>query len=255
MTYLSRVILFGLLLTVAGCVSSTTPQATGFDATTTDSTVAASAAGAASATAHGAIPVAQTLTAPVNTAPSSGEYRIASQDLVEVTVFRVPDLSKVVQVNSGGDISLPLIGDVPAGGKTVAELERDIAARLKKDYLQNPQVSVFVKEAAGQRVTVEGAVGKPGLYPASGSTTLMQVVAQAGGLQRIADPRGIVVFRYVNGKRQAAKFDFEAVRKGNADDPLILGGDVVVVDQSGIRAAMQDVRESLTLFGLFTPLI
>jgi polysaccharide export outer membrane protein len=183
------------------------------------------------------------------------EYRIAPQDVLEVTVFRVPDLSKTVPVSGSGRISMPLIGEVQAAGLTVAELETDIAAKLAADYLQSPDVSVFVKDAVSQRVTVEGAVNSPGVYPTDGATTLLRVVALAGGLDRIADTRGVVFFRTIAGTRQAAKIDNPAIRAGTAADPPIVGGDLVVVDESGAKAAMRNVRESISLFGFFVPFI
>jgi polysaccharide export outer membrane protein len=185
----------------------------------------------------------------------SNEYRIAPQDVLDITVFRVPELSKTVPVSAGGTISLALIGDVEAAGKSPAELESIIAAKLQADYIQSPDVSVFVKDAISRRVTVEGAVKSPGVYPTDGTTTLLQVVALAGGLDRIADSRAIVIFRNVQGTRQAAKFDFKAIRAGSAEDPPILGGDVVVVDESGAKAAMRNITESMAFFGLFTPFI
>lgn len=188
-------------------------------------------------------------------APAAQDYRISATDVLDVTVFQVPELSKSVRVSESGQISLPLIGAVPAAGSSVAELEAEIAGRLSARYMQNPDVSVFVKDAVSQRVTVEGAVSKPGIYSATGRTTLLQMIAVAGGLDRVADERGVVVFRYVNGKRQAAKFDYKAIRAGTTDDPVLAGGDVVVVDQSGPKAALRNVRESISLFGLFMPLI
>ena len=188
-------------------------------------------------------------------AAASTDYQISATDVLEVTVFQVPELSKSVRVSESGQITLPLIGAVPAAGKNATELEAEIAARLSAKYLQNPDVSVFVEDAVSQRVTVEGAVSKPGIYSATGRTTLLQMIALAGGLDRIADERGVVVFRYVNGKRQAAKFDYKAIRAGTTDDPILAGGDVVVVDQSGAKAALRNVRESIGLFGLFMPLI
>jgi polysaccharide export outer membrane protein len=185
----------------------------------------------------------------------ANDYRISPLDVLDISVFQVPDLTKTVQVSSGGAITLPLIGAVTAAGKTVQELEKDIAAVLGAKYLQSPQVSVFVKEYTSQRVTVEGAVMKPGIYPMTGKTTLLRAIAMAGGLDRVADSRGIVVFREVDGARKAAKFDLPAIRSGKASDPEIAGGDVVVVDQSGAKTALRGVRESLGIFGLFMPLL
>lgn len=190
-------------------------------------------------------------------APSGeqSDYRIGALDMLEISVFQVPDLDKTVQVSSSGQIELPLIGAVTAVGKTVEQLQADIAAKLGAKYLQSPQVSVFVKDALSQRITIEGAVNKPGIYPTSGQTTLLQAIALAGGLDRVADERGVVVFRQVAGKRSAAVFDFAAIRAGRSDDPVVHGGDVVVVDQSGLKATMRNIRESVGVLGLFVPLL
>jgi polysaccharide export outer membrane protein len=140
-------------------------------------------------------------------APASADYRISPLDVLDISVFQVPDLTKTVQVSSTGQISLPLIGAVQASGRTADELQQDIAAKLGAKYLQSPQVTVFIKEYTSQRYTVDGAVSKPGIYPMTGQTTLIQAVATAGGLDRVADPSGIVVFRQTQGKKTAAVFN------------------------------------------------
>ena len=183
------------------------------------------------------------------------EYRVGPLDLIEISVFQVPDLSKTVKVSASGDIALPLIGTLRAGGRTVSELETDIASRLEAKYLQSAQVSVFVKEANSQQVTVDGAVETPGIVPLSGQTTLLQTIAMSGGLAKGADPRGILVFRTVDQQRMAAKFDLSAIRAGNAEDPMLYGGDVVVVDSSGLRGALGSIRENIPVFGLFSALM
>jgi polysaccharide export outer membrane protein len=183
---------------------------------------------------------------------TEAEYRVGPSDMLEVSVFQVPDLSKTVQVNSSGQIALPLIGVVSAGGKTIAELEAEIANKLGEKYLQSPQVSVFVKEATSQRITVEGAVAKPGMVSVVGPTSLLQTIALSGGLTDAADDNGIVVFRNAGGQRMAAKFDLGAIRAGKAPDPALHGGDVVVVDKSGFRSAMGAIRSSIPAFGVFS---
>jgi polysaccharide export outer membrane protein len=188
--------------------------------------------------------------------PGAGDdYRIAPLDVLEISVFQVPDLGGTVQVSASGDIDMPLIGAVPASGKTLSELKAELTKDLGDKYLQAPDVSVSIKDAMSQRITVEGAVNKPGVYPTSGPTTLMQVVALAGGLAEIADPNGVVVFRDVGGKRKAAVFNYKAIRAGKADDPVIAGGDVVAVDESGLKSALRNVRASLPIFGMFAPLL
>lgn len=203
-----------------------------------------------------AVTSTQSLPAPDSTANSGAyrgvsEYRVGPQDLLEISVFQVADLNRTVRVNTVGQVTLPLVGAVQAGGKTVQELEAEIAARLTAGYLQNPQVSVFVKEFASQRVTVEGAVKKPGIYPLTGRTSLLQAIAMAEGLDPLANLQGIVVFRVIDGRKMAAAFDLKAIRAGNAEDPLIYGDDIIVVDQSGSKSAVRRFLEVLPVFNTF----
>ncbi len=195
---------------------------------------------------------------PPDTTTASGayegatDYRIGAQDLLDISVFGVQDLDKEVRVNSNGQISLPLIGAVLAGGKTIPELEAELARKYSEGYLQNPQVSVFVKEYASQRITLEGAVSKPGIYPITGKTTLLQAIALAGGLDnKVADLGGIVLMRQVNGKRMAAVFDLRQVRRGIVEDPQVYGDDIVVVEQSGSKSAFRNFIESAPAIGVF----
>lgn len=183
------------------------------------------------------------------------EYRIAPSDLIEISVFQVPDLSKTVRVGVSGSITLPLIGLVNANGLTGRELESRIAAMLRENYLQNPQVSVFIKEYTSQRLTVEGSVNKPGVFPITGRTTLLQAIAMAGGLDKLADEADIKIFRdRADGMRETIKYDIELIRKGEAKDPLLLANDMVVVGRSEGRSALKSVTETLrdiSIFGLF----
>lgn len=181
------------------------------------------------------------------------DYRIGPLDLLEVTVFQVEDLNRTVRVNTSGKISLPLVGTVDAGGKTVSELESDIAARLSEEFLQSPQVSVFVKEFTSQRITVEGAVKQPGVYPITGRTSLLQAIAMAKGFERVANLDGVIVFRTVDGQRMAAVFDYRAIRAGASEDPQVFGDDIVVVDESGAKAAWRSVLESMPFLNVFRP--
>lgn len=180
------------------------------------------------------------------------QYRLGAQDLIDVSVFGVEELSKTVRVNSNGQISLPLIGTVMAGGLTVPELEADLARRYAADYLQHPQVTVFIKEYASQRITLEGAVKQPGIYPITGKISLLQAIAEAKGLDPLADLGGIVLFRQVDGKRMAAAYDIRDLRSGKVVDPQLYGDDIVVVEQSGSKTALRRFIESVPAIGLFT---
>ena len=184
------------------------------------------------------------------------DYRIGAQDLLEISVFGIDDLSRTVRVNSNGQISLPLVGAVLVGGKTVPEVEHAIAAQLQAGYLQDPQVTVFIKEFASQRVTLEGAINSPGIYPLTGKTTLLQVIAMARGIdEKTADLQGVIVFRQVDGKRMGAVFDLAKVRAGTMPDPQIYGDDVIVIEQSGSKSAYRRLIESIPVFGLFSLLL
>jgi polysaccharide export outer membrane protein len=198
------------------------------------------------------------LPAPDTTAASgaykgASDYRIGAQDLLAISVFGVQELNKEVRVNSNGQISLPLIGGIMAGGRTIPELEADLAKKYSDGYLQKPQVSVFVKEFTSQRVTLEGAIVKPGIYPITGKTSLIQAIAMAGGVDdKVADLSGIVLMRQVDGKRMAAAYDLRQVRKGVVEDPLIYGDDIIVVEQSASKTTLRRFIESVPALGIFT---
>jgi polysaccharide export outer membrane protein len=163
----------------------------------------------------------------------------------------VPDLNRSVQVDASGMVGLPLLGAVRAGGRTVRELESDIARRLGARYLQSPQVAVFVKDAAGLRVTVDGAVKKPGIIQIKGTTTLLAALAEAQGFTETADQSGVMIFRPTEKGRSVARFDANAIRSGAAVDPPVFGGDTVVVDESTARTAWKVFREALPITNIY----
>lgn len=182
---------------------------------------------------------------------SAFTYRVGAGDVLEISVFGVKDLDRTVRVNTDGDISMPLIGAVRAGGHTVPELQEIIAAKLKKGYLQDPQVSVFVKDFISQQVTVNGSVAKPGIYPLTGKTSLLQALALAGGMNDLALHSGVVVFRTVDGKRMGAVFNMDKITDGEAPDPQVYAGDIVVVAKSGAKNALSNFIKAAPAIGLF----
>jgi polysaccharide biosynthesis/export protein len=179
------------------------------------------------------------------------DYRVGPLDLLTVDVFGLPDLKREVRVSATGDFSLPLAGTLHAQGLTLIELQGEIAKRLGEKYLENPQVSVFVKEYVSQRVTIEGAVRMPGVMALSGRTSLLQLVAMAGGPDREANLKGVVVYRSIGERRRAAVFDLRKIRNGELLDPEVLANDVVVVDYSGSRSALRDFLQSTPLLAVF----
>jgi polysaccharide export outer membrane protein len=176
--------------------------------------------------------------------PGNAAYKVGPQDVLDVAVFKVPELTRSVQVADTGTVNLPLLGEVAAAGKTTRELEQDWAKKLGARYLQSPQVAVSVKEYNSQRVTVEGAVKSPGVHVLKGKTTLLQLVAISGGLDQASDST-MVVFRHTGGKRYAARFEIDEIRRGEAEDPPIMAGDVVVANSSALKAAWGDFLKAV----------
>ena len=157
-------------------------------------------------------------------APSSvaraEEYRIGPLDVLKITVFQEEDLSlEEVPVDASGNILFPLIGRVDVTGKTSTELADDIAERLGTRYLVDPQVTVIVSRSASQKVTVEGAVTKPGVFEIEGPTTLLQAMALAEGPKQTARLSEVIVFRTKADGVYAAQFNLEDIRKGRQPNP------------------------------------
>jgi polysaccharide export outer membrane protein len=181
-------------------------------------------------------------------------YRISPMDTLTIRVFGMPDLTGDYQVDLLGNLSMPLIGDVPATDKTPAELDQFLTQKYGEKYLENPDISVGVKASLGRLVTVDGAVKKGGSFPVVGPMTLMQAVALAGGADReTANMHRVAVFRTIDGKRQAAAFDLISIQRGEMPDPPVYSGDIVVVDGSGIKAAQKKIFQAFPLLTIFRP--
>lgn len=186
----------------------------------------------------------------------AGDYQLGQGDLLEISVFGIEELSKIkTRVSSEGLITLPLAGTVSAGGKTAIELEEAIKTALGSKYVRNPQVSVFVLEHHSHRISVFGAVKKPGVFEVSGSRSVVDMLAMAEGLTEqsdqvvylirkvakspaVADPPGLQSQTGSNGKSAQ-----EAVLEINLEEMLVSGkeelnaplqsGDVIHVPKAG----------------------
>jgi polysaccharide export outer membrane protein len=230
----------GLTLALAACAGSeSSSSALSIDGERTSTSTNSRPLGR-----DGDLDIVTALPAPPETNNGQDEL-VAENDLLEVDVFQVDDLDRTVRVDPKGNISLALIGSLPAKGRTLPQLEADIEARYGAKYLQNPEVSVFMKESAGQRITIDGAVIKPGLYPVSSTSSLLQALALAGGLKEIADESKLYVFRQIGKRKLAANFDVKQIRAGKQPDPRIFGGDVIVSFESGAKVAAKNLREAL----------
>lgn len=181
-------------------------------------------------------------------------YYVGPFDRLIIDVFGIEELSnREVQVDASGRISFPLAGVIDVSGMTPGELEQELAKRLAAAYVRDPQVTVNLKETLSRVMTVEGQVGKPGLYPVIGKMTLLRAVATAEGTNEFARLNEVVVFRTVEGQRYAALYDLKAIRQGAYADPNIYAGDVVVVGESRARRLFKDVLATAPAF--LTPLV
>jgi polysaccharide biosynthesis/export protein len=203
----------------------------------------------------GNIPYDVQLAKPDAPAPVALEdnYKIAPLDTLKIAVFQVPDLSGEFEVDLTGNIAMPLIGTVKAIDKTPATLQAELAQRLGEKYLQSPDVSVGVKSSSTRNVTLDGAVRYPGMYPVDRTITLIQAVALAKGTTEEANPRRVAVFRNIGGQRMAAAFDLVSIRRGEAEDPKIYSGDIIVVDGSSVKQVQREILSALPILGMFNP--
>ncbi|MEP3265703.1 MAG: polysaccharide biosynthesis/export family protein [Hyphomicrobiales bacterium] len=192
----------------------------------------------------GSLQIVDSLPAPENTRGGTDSVLLIG-DLIEVDVFQVDQLDKQVQIDSSGNISMPLIGQVKAAGKTVAALESDLERIYGIKHLQSPDITVLVKESQGQQVTLNGEFLTPGVYPTSSSTTLLQAVALARGLSPIGDTGKIFVYRDFKGKKLVANYNLKSIQEGKAANPRIYGGDIIVAFSSSTKVAARTLRSSL----------
>jgi polysaccharide biosynthesis/export protein len=152
------------------------------------------------------------------------EYRIAREDVIEVSVWKEPDLSRTLPVRPDGKMTLPLIGDVEAAGKTPAELETDVQKKLTP-LIRDPRVTVLVHDINGSRVYVTGMVVHPGAFPLRSSMDVLQALAMAGGLAEFAD-RGEITILSADGSRRVV--DYDDLINGKVRRNLSSGDTVVV---------------------------
>lgn len=192
--------------------------------------------------------------------PSAGgiEYRIGNNDLLEIEILDMENLKRAVRVNASGSITLPLIGSVTVSGLTAHQAEQFIADRYREKYLQNPQVAVFIREFTTERITVEGAVARPGMFPIQGNMTLLRALAMAGGFGPLALASEVKLYRVDDKKaRLMTVFDVEKIRAGQLEDPVVRGDDLIVVQRDPTRALLKDsvfrdVIDSVNPFSVFT---
>jgi polysaccharide export outer membrane protein len=157
-------------------------------------------------------------------------YVIGGQDVLDISVWKEPDLTRSVPVRPDGKISLPLLNDVQAAGLTPSMLAAQITESLKK-FVTNPQVTVIVSAINSQRVYILGEVSRAGAYPLLPQMNVLQALSSAGGFTQFANPKKIYVMRTANGKQEKYPFNYNDVIKGKQSDENIVlkPGDTIVI--------------------------
>ncbi len=171
-----------------------------------------------------------------NSADSSGylgSNLISENDLLEIEVYRNPDLTKKVRVDNNGNITFPLISKIHAKGLSAPQLAEKIKQALEKDFIVEAHVNVLVKESSKNYFSIEGSVKKSGVFPVSGKTTFLQAIAYANGLSEDADKHHATLLREgKNGQVVQQAIDIAAISKGKQQDFLLKQGDRIVVQKS-----------------------
>lgn len=156
-------------------------------------------------------------------------YQLGVEDELQISVWREPDLSiPSVVVRPDGMITIPLLNDINVVGLTTRALQNLLTDKLKA-FVNDPQVTVIVRSIRSRRVYLMGEVGHPGTYPLNGKKTVLQLLAEAGGIGPFAKPDSTYVLRQVNGKKERIAIHYRKAIVGNSPDPELLPGDIVVV--------------------------
>ncbi|MGA9142857.1 MAG: polysaccharide biosynthesis/export family protein [Candidatus Acidiferrales bacterium] len=168
--------------------------------------------------------------APKKAATEDPNYIIGAQDVLDISVWKEPELTRTVPVRPDGKISMPLLNDVQAAGLTPLRLAADITTGLKK-FVTDPQVTVIVTTINSQRVYILGEVTRAGAYPLLPNMTVLQALSSAGGFTQYANLKKIYVLRIEDGKQVKHPFNYKDVLAGKAADQNIFvkAGDTIVV--------------------------
>lgn len=163
-------------------------------------------------------------------ATADPNYVIGGQDVIDISVWKEPELTRTVPVRPDGKISLPLLNDVQASGLTPTQLAEQITESLKK-FVTNPQVTVIVTQINSQRIYILGEVNRAGAYPLLPDMTILQGLSSAGGFTQFANLKKIYMFRMENGKQVKYPFNYKDVVNGKSPDQNVVlkAGDTIVV--------------------------
>ncbi len=176
------------------------------------------------------IPSIKTLTSQEVVYPEKESYIIGPSDVLEVNVWKEPDLTRQVVVRMDGKITLPLIDDIQAENQTLLELQKTIEEKYK-EFIEAPEVTVILSQSNSQKIYILGKIGSPGEYVLQKQMTFLQAVSVAGGLQKWADKKNIRLIRKVDGIERTFRIDYDAIITGKdlAQNIILLPEDTIVV--------------------------
>lgn len=190
----------------------------------------------------------------IDTGGSVRPYRLGPSDEILVDVIGVDELKeRKFSLDGAGNVAVPLAGTLNADGLTAEQFAERLTQRLQQNYIREPLVSVNLNQARSRFVTIDGEVGKPGVYPVVGKLTLMESVARAEGAGEFAKLGDVVIFRTVGTNQMVALYDLGAIRRGAYADPEVFPGDIVVVGESRGRRMFQQIVQAGTL--LVSPIV
>jgi len=158
---------------------------------------------------------------PAGTTSGEAEYRLGPEDVIEVFVWKEPEATTTVVIRPDGRISLPLAGELEASGKTAAELQDEITARVSK-YVVQPVVMVMVKQINSLKITVSGEVRKPDVYRIKNRVTVLDAIAMAGGFTDLARPNKVIVLRRTPAGPLRIKVDIKKLVEDDSGEPFYL---------------------------------
>ncbi|HEY2912207.1 MAG TPA: polysaccharide biosynthesis/export family protein [Candidatus Angelobacter sp.] len=227
MSFKKQIVLIALIFSI-GCACSLMAQTPAAnlnspDSATSDATKPADVPKAAADTAKPADAAKPAVDVPLG-------YIVGDSDVIRVNVWKEPEVSQTVVVRTDGNISLPLINEVKVSGMTPLQIQ-DLVGEKLKGFLHNPQVTVTVIEIHSKRAFITGEVSRPGTYSLNAQTTVLQLIAQAGGFTPFAKTDSIVVLRTEDGRQSRLKFKYKEVIQGKKTEQNIAlhPGDTVVV--------------------------
>ena len=174
-------------------------------------------------------------------------YGLRVYDEIVVRVLQDESLDGTYRIDEGGMIDFPYIGMVRAEGRSAAQIQAELAARLSPGFIRDPEIVVRPTDVSQLTVSLGGEVAAPGNYPVRASPTLLRAINTAGGTDQFAQLDDVLIFREVEDVQYIGLYNLEAIRRGNYPDPELVPGDVVMVGYSPARQRLETIFTYLPL--------